>query len=147
MTKKQLYFIFILSILPFAYTSAQEFSKSDMHIPNQEKINPLVEDFYGKEQYQILLEENPGLLLYKHCLITYGYQIKDIGAKANLVSYPLLSEKKRMCKNSSNNDNLLCYDLSVKDVQQIFIINGSKALIVIPKAELLKIYNSLLRKF
>lgn len=147
MTKKQVYFALLLLILPFTNINAQEFSESDVRIPNQEKINPLVEDFYGKDQYQRLLEENPGLLLYKHCLITYGYQIKDIGAKASLVDYPLLSEKKRTCKNSSNNDNLLCYDLSVKDVQQTFIINGSKALIIIPKDELLKIYNSLLRKF
>ncbi|MGC6433495.1 MAG: hypothetical protein ACON4M_04810 [Crocinitomicaceae bacterium] len=146
MTKKQVCFALLLLILPFANSNAQEFSKSDMHIPNQEKINPLVEDFYGKEQYQRLLEENPGLILYKHCLITYGYQVKDIGAKANLVKYPLLNEKKRKCKNSIN-DNLLCYDLSVKDVQQTFIINGSKALIIIPKDELLVIYNSLLRKF
>ena len=146
MTKKQVCFALLLLILPFANISAQEFSKSDMHTPNQEKINPLVEDFYGKQQYQRLLEENLGLLLYKHCLITYGYQVKDIGAKANLVKYPLLNEKKRKCKNS-NNDNLLCYDLSVKDVQQTFIINGSKALIIIPKDELLAIYNSVLRKF
>ncbi len=146
MTKKQVCFALLLLILPFANSNAQEFSESDMNIPNQEKINPLVEDFYGKEQYQRLLEENPGLILYKHCLITYGYQVKDIGAKANLVKYPLLNEKKRKCKNSIN-DNLLCYDLSVKDVQQTFIINGSKALIIIPKDELLVIYNSLLRKF
>ena len=58
MTKKQVCFALLLLILPFANSNAQEFSESDMHIPNQEKINPLVEDFYGKEQYQRLLEEN-----------------------------------------------------------------------------------------
>ena len=113
---------------------------------NQEKINPLVKDFYGDVEYRKLLHDNPNLVLYKHCLVTYAYKVADIGEKAKLEKYPKLEDVKKECKNSINDNNYLCYHLLLKDHQQVFIIEGSKALIVMPKDELLKKYNSLLRK-
>ena len=113
---------------------------------NQEKINPLVKDFYGDVEYSRLLHDNPNLVLYKHCLITYAYRVVDIGEKAKSEKYPLLDNVKKECKNSISENNYLCFELSLKEHQQVFIIEGSKALIVISKDELLKKYNSLLRK-
>lgn len=144
--KKLLTILFIVFTIN-AYSQSKSFNYQNKNIDLSQKIT----EHFDNDQINRLKENNENLLLYLNYFSTNSYQIEDLGIKNQEYKFTHLSNLKKKKKSKAkdyikgdlDSFNILAYVIELKEEQQVFVDdNSSKAIIVMPKKEFFKKFNS-----
>jgi hypothetical protein len=144
---KQLLFSSIVVFFSFSVCS-----QTNSFIYNKETIplNSKIVEHYSNEFIQNLKENNVDLLLYLNYYVEFSYELKDISLKSKENSYKKVSDLIRLekslapeyVKTNFNSFNILAYDLSLQNSQQVILAeSGSYAFIIKSKEKFMIQFN------